>query len=91
MFGSLGFQEILIILALALLIFGPRKLPELGRMVGKGMREFRRATNDLRSTIEGEIADYENAVNTKPGPPKTASPSIASATPPPDTEEKPAD
>lgn len=89
--GPLGMGEIIFLLVIGLLLFGPRKLPELGRMVGKGMREFRRATNDLRSTIEGEISSYENAVNTKPGPPKTASPSIASATPPPDTEEKPAD
>ncbi len=88
--GPLGMGEIIFLLVIGLLLFGPRKLPELGRMVGKGMREFRRATNDLRSTIEGEIADYDNAVNTQSGPPKTASPSIASATPPA-SEEPPAD
>lgn len=83
--GPLGMGEILFLLVLGLLLFGPRKLPELGRMVGKGLAEFRRASNDLRSTIEGEISSYENAVNTaavsKPAPP-------ASATPPPASSDK---
>ena len=83
--GPLGMGEILFLLVLGLLLFGPRKLPELGRMVGKGLAEFRRASNDLRSTIEGEISHYENAVNTtaaaKPAPP-------ASPTPPPESSDK---
>ena len=76
--GPLGMGEILFLLVLGLLLFGPRKLPELGRMVGKGLAEFRRASNDLRSTIEGEISSYENTVNTttasKPAPPASAPP-----------------
>lgn len=55
MFGSLGFQEILVILVLALLIFGPRKLPEIGRTLGKSLAEFRRATNELKRSIENEV------------------------------------
>ncbi len=43
------------IMALALLIFGPRKLPELGRTLGRGMAEFRRATNDLKRSIDVEL------------------------------------
>lgn len=61
MFGSLGFPEITFILILALLIFGPRKLPEIGRTLGRGLGEFRRATNDLKRSIETEIAAEEAA------------------------------
>jgi TatA/E family protein of Tat protein translocase len=50
--GPLGLTEILFILLIGLLLFGPRRLPELGRMVGRGMAEFRRASTDLRATIE---------------------------------------
>jgi TatA/E family protein of Tat protein translocase len=56
MFGSLGMPELLFILVLALLLFGPKRLPEIGRTIGKGMAEFRKATNDLKRTIETEIA-----------------------------------
>lgn len=55
MFGSLGFQELLLIFAVALIVFGPRKLPEIGRSIGKALGEFRRATEDLKSTIEREV------------------------------------
>jgi TatA/E family protein of Tat protein translocase len=56
MFGPLGVPELLFILVLALLIFGPKKLPEIGRTVGKAMGEFRRASNELRRTINTEMA-----------------------------------
>jgi len=56
MFGPLGIPEILFILAIALLIFGPRRLPEVGRTLGKAMGEFRRATTELKRSINTEIA-----------------------------------
>jgi sec-independent protein translocase protein TatA len=56
MFGSIGGPELIVIFVVALLIFGPRKLPELGRMLGKGLSEFRRAANDLRDSLETEVA-----------------------------------
>lgn len=56
MFGSIGGPELVVIFVVALLIFGPRKLPELGRMVGKSLAEFRRAANDLRDSLETEVA-----------------------------------
>src|SRR3954453_2153212 len=55
MFGSIGMPELIIIFVIALIIFGPRKLPELGRTLGKSLAEFKRATNALKSTLEDEI------------------------------------
>jgi Tat protein translocase TatB subunit len=52
---DIGFQEILLIGVLALLVFGPSKLPELGRMFGRAMREFRRASDEFRSTVETNL------------------------------------
>lgn len=56
MFGPLGVPELIFIFVLALLIFGPRRLPEIGRTVGKAVGEFRRATTDLKRSINTEIA-----------------------------------
>ncbi len=55
MFGSIGMPELIIILTIALIIFGPRKLPELGRSLGKSLGEFKRASNELRNTLDEEI------------------------------------
>src|ERR1700752_433777 len=55
MFGSIGMPALFIILVIALIIFGPRKLPELGRSLGKSIGEFRKASNELKSTLEEEI------------------------------------
>ena len=57
--GSLGTQEMILIFMLALLVFGPKKLPELGRTVAKAMGEFRRASSELRSTFEREMNSLE--------------------------------
>jgi sec-independent protein translocase protein TatB len=55
MFGTLGGQEILFILVLALIVFGPKKLPEIGKSIGRMMNEFRKASNDFRRTLEEEV------------------------------------
>ena len=55
MFGPIGMPELILIFLVALLVFGPKKLPELGRSLGKGIAEFKRASDDLKRTIEDEI------------------------------------
>jgi TatA/E family protein of Tat protein translocase len=63
---DIGLQEMLIIGVLALLVFGPSKLPELGRMVGRTLREFRRASDEFRSTVETNL--HINDVDPPPAP-----------------------
>jgi sec-independent protein translocase protein TatA len=53
--GSIGMPELVIILVIALIVFGPRKLPELGRSLGRSLGEFKRASNELRHTLDEEI------------------------------------
>jgi TatA/E family protein of Tat protein translocase len=55
MFGSLGLPELLMIFAVILIVFGPRRIPEIGRTLGKALAEFRKATDDLKGTIEREV------------------------------------
>ena len=57
--GSLGWQETLAIFILALILFGPKKLPELGRTLGKAITEFRRASSELRSSFDREMKNLE--------------------------------
>ncbi len=57
MFGSIGGPELLLIFIIALLIFGPRKLPEVGRMIGKGLSQFKKAASDFKSSLEREVEE----------------------------------
>lgn len=73
MFGTLGGPELLLILVIALIVFGPRKLPEIGKSLGKMMVEFRRASNDFKRTIEDEVeADKMRAALDAPVSPQSA-------------------
>ena len=83
MFGSIGMPELLIIFVIALIIFGPRKLPELGRSLGRSLNEFKRASNELKSTLEEEIRLDEQRANLDAA--KAAE--RTAATPPPRAEE----
>ena len=62
--GNIGFPEMVLIFVVALLVFGPKRLPELGRSLGKGLSEFRRASSDLKNSIEREIeaAEIEKSI-----------------------------
>lgn len=55
--GRLGIPELVLILAIALIIFGPRKLPEIGKSIGKGIKEFRSATSEIKKSVDSE--DHE--------------------------------
>ena len=66
--GPIGVPELIIIFIVALIVFGPRKLPELGKSLGKGLAEFRRASNELKATIEEEVRALESE------PPRTDQP-----------------
>ena len=78
MFGSIGMPELIIIFVIALIIFGPRKLPELGRSLGKSIGEFKRASNDLRNTLEEEIR-VEDARPPEPNKSETPTPAPTEA------------
>src|SRR5437868_6204327 len=75
MLGSIGMPELIIIFLIALVIFGPRKLPELGKSLGKSLAEFKRASNELKSTLEEEIRMEEHRIDA----PKTQSTTVAPA------------
>jgi Tat protein translocase TatB subunit len=77
MFGTLGGPELFLIFVVALIVFGPRKLPEIGKSLGKMMAEFRKASNDFRSTIESEVESEKIRESMRIEPPKAASPSPA--------------
>jgi sec-independent protein translocase protein TatA len=84
MFGSLGMPELIVIFVIALIVFGPRKLPDLGRSLGRGIAEFKKATSALQSTLEDEVrAEEHREVAAKIVTPPPA------ATPAPHSEEAP--
>ena len=69
---NLGFSEMVFLFLLALLIFGPKKLPEIGRQIGRALNEFKRASNEFRSQIESEIANLEHESTPQILPPARA-------------------
>jgi len=80
MFGSIGMPELIVIFVIALIIFGPRKLPELGRSLGRSINEFKRASNELRNTLEDEIrVDEQRAVDDKRAAAAAAAPAPAAS------------
>jgi TatA/E family protein of Tat protein translocase len=69
MLGSIGFPELLLILVIALLLFGPKKLPEIGKTLGRSIAEFKKATNDLKRSLEEEVDSASNAMAETEKPP----------------------
>jgi sec-independent protein translocase protein TatA len=72
--GVLGTQEIIIILVIVLLLFGGRKIPELMRGLGRGMREFNDAKNNVRQEIESNVNDIKKDPNPNPNTTTTPQP-----------------
>jgi sec-independent protein translocase protein TatB len=62
---NLGFPEMMFIFILALILFGPKKLPEIGRQVGRGLSEFKRASREFQMQIEDEVRKLEYEVDVK--------------------------
>lgn len=71
MLGSIGMPELILIFIIALIIFGPKKLPEIGKSLGKGLAEFKRASDDLKHNIQKEVETLQAETKTdlKPEPP----------------------
>ena len=81
MFGSLGGSEIFLILVIGLIVFGPRKLPEIGKSVGKMLAEFRKASADFKQTIENEVEAEKIKTSTLGTAPPPAEPAPATVEP----------
>jgi Tat protein translocase TatB subunit len=79
MFGTLGGPELFLIFVVALIVFGPRKLPEIGKSLGKMMAEFRKASNDFRNTIESEVEAEKIRDSLKIDPPRIEPPKVEPA------------
>jgi TatA/E family protein of Tat protein translocase len=94
MFGPLGLPELILIFVVALIVFGPRRLPEIGKTLGKALGEFKKASDELKNTIEREVraeelkqitqsslAPLQNVSRTEPAPPSVVEPQPAPAEP----------
>jgi sec-independent protein translocase protein TatA len=86
MFGSIGMPELIVIFVIALITFGPRRLPELGRSLGRAIAEFKRATNDLTNSWDQEVRAEQARLSTPPvaqpiTPPAEAETPSATVTP----------
>lgn len=79
MFG-IGFPELILILIIGLVVFGPGKLPEIGRAVGKGLQEFKKATSDLTNPVDNNVPSGSITPN-PPNPPNPANPQQPSVAP----------
>ena len=70
--GPLGIPELIVIFIVALVVFGPKKLPELGKSLGRGLREFNKAKNELKATWDEQLREAENRISETPRKPSTS-------------------
>ena len=66
MLGSIGMPELILIFVIALIVFGPKKLPEIGKSLGKGLAEFKRASEDFKQSIQKEVDGLKEETRTEP-------------------------
>jgi sec-independent protein translocase protein TatB len=83
---NLGFPEMIFLFLFALILFGPKKLPEIGRQIGRALNEFKRASNEFKAQIESEISQLDIEQNRQTILPPVQAPAgaVASGTPPAD-------
>jgi sec-independent protein translocase protein TatA len=81
---NIGPAELIVILIIALIVFGPKRLPEVGRSIGRSLREFRRASDEIRGELERDPDDDEPRFDSSQPEPATSEPAQSSRTPPPD-------
>jgi len=84
--GPIGIPELIFIFIIALVVFGPKKLPELGKSLGKGLREFNKAKNELKATWDEQIREAENSLNSANEPVRKTFATIHEPTPEAKTE-----
>lgn len=79
--GPIGWQELIILLIIVLIVFGPGKLPDIGNAIGKGVREFRKASNDLEESIRGDTKKKSSSSTPAPAAPAPAAPAPSAPAP----------
>jgi len=79
MLGSIGMPELILIFIVALIVFGPKKLPEIGKSLGKGLAEFKKASDDFKQSIQKEVDGLKEEARVEP--PAAPAPSSAAAAP----------
>ncbi len=77
MFGSIGMPELIVIFVIALIVFGPRRLPDLGRSMGRAIAEFKRATNELTNSWEQEVRNEQTRLDAAAKPETVSPPTVA--------------
>ncbi|HET9793710.1 MAG TPA: TatA/E family twin arginine-targeting protein translocase [Thermoanaerobaculia bacterium] len=68
MLGSIGMPELILIFIVALIVFGPKKLPEIGKSLGKGLAEFKKASDDFKQSIQREVDGLKEEAKIEPPP-----------------------
>jgi sec-independent protein translocase protein TatA len=82
MLGSIGMPELVLIFIVALIVFGPKKLPEIGKSLGKGLAEFKKASDDFKQSIQKEVDGLKEEARLEPPVPPAPAPSAAVPAPP---------
>lgn len=82
MFG-IGFQEMLLILVVVLIFFGPKRLPDLAKSIGKGLAEFKKASDDVKKSIDDAMKEETVKAEDAKEEPAKAEPPVAAESPPP--------